>query len=172
MLDDILRREGGFVDDPDDRGGATNHGITKVTLSYYHQRFITVDEVKDLTPDLARKIYKERYYDSPKIEELPEEIRPFIFDASVNHGPGRAIRFVQSVCNGTSFSCLLEDGVVGKKTIAAANQAQEQLKDCFLICLIEKRRCFYNQIVDKNPSQSKFLAGWMNRISEFKQEVA
>ena len=172
MLNDILRREGGFVNDPDDRGGATHYGITQKTLTQFLGRQASITEVKNLSKALAREIYERNYYYGPGIHKLPGAIQAFSFDAAVNHGPHRAIRFVQSVCNEAGFGPLSEDGITGPKTCAAADAAQAMMRDYFLQALVEERRGYYRMIVENNPSQSKFLNGWMNRIDEFKQAIA
>ena len=174
MIDDILRREGGFSDNPADRGGPTNFGITQKTLSRVLGRAATRAEVKNLNPEMARDIYRRDYFLGPGIDGLPAEIQPFVFDCAVNHGPRRAIRFVQNVCNdaGISDGALDVDGVMGPQTRATAAEAQQRMGKVFLEALIEERRNFYHQIVANDPSQERFLDGWMNRVAEFQQEVA
>ncbi|MEO1043786.1 MAG: glycosyl hydrolase 108 family protein [Pseudomonadota bacterium] len=167
MIDAILEREGGFVDHPNDRGGPTNFGITQATLSGYLGKPVTRQKVKDLNVDLARDIYETQYYLAPRINNLPEPIQPFVFDCSINHGPRRAIRFVQSVCNDAGFGPLIVDGVIGPATRLAANSALAKMGDWFLAALVEERRNFYDAIVRNDPSQEVFLRGWMRRADEF-----
>ena len=99
MIQDVLKREGGYVDHPSDRGGPTKYGITQNTLSKYYGYAATTDEVKALSIDVAEEIYKRNYFYGPAINTLVEDIQPFIFDCAVNHGPRTAIKFIQSVCN-------------------------------------------------------------------------
>ncbi|MFI2810860.1 MULTISPECIES: glycoside hydrolase family 108 protein [Microbulbifer] len=173
MIEDILRREGGFVDHPADRGGPTRYGITQNTLSSYLGRAAQYEEVRNLDREVARQIYARDYYYQPQIDQLPEEIQPFVFDCAVNHGPGRAIKFVQAACNRTGYTPLLVvDGAMGPNTRAGAEWAQAQLGAAFMRALLEERRDFYRQIVDRDPSQDVFLAGWMNRVREFEEEIA
>ncbi|WP_152207396.1 glycoside hydrolase family 108 protein [Marinobacter changyiensis] len=173
MIDDILRREGGYVDHPADRGGPTNFGITQNTLSRYIGRAALKSEVRNLSEDVARDIYESNYFEGPRIHRLPEEIQPFIFDCAVNHGPRRAIKFVQSVINQAGKEPPLdEDGAMGPNTAKAAAWAQNIMGDYFLKALLEERRNFYRTIVAARPSQEVFLRGWMNRVDEFEQEVA
>lgn len=171
MIDDILRREGGYVDNPADRGGPTKFGITQKTLSIYIGRAALKSEVQNLTEDVARDIYERNYYYAPRIDNLPEEIQPFIFDCAVNHGTRRAIKFVQSVCNHAGYSPQLSvDGAMGPNTRKAAEWAQAEMGDLFLKALVEERKNFYMMIVQARPSQSVFLKGWMNRVKEFETE--
>lgn len=175
MIEDVLRREGGFVDHPADRGGPTNFGITQETLSRHLGRAATVEDVRRLTQDVAEDIYRKDYYTGPRIDALPERIQPFVFDSAVNHGPRRAIRFVQRVCNaaasaGPRFPAeggLDVDGICGPKTRRAATEADRVMGDWFLGALVEERRNFYHAIVEADRSQEVFLKGWLNRIAEF-----
>ncbi len=173
MISIILKNEGGFVNHPDDPGGATNYGITQKTLSEYYGRDATIDEVKDLDESVAREIYEKDYYFAPKLDQLPESIQAFIFDCAVNHGPRRAIKFVQKVCNKSGFKPVLaEDGAMGPNTKARAHHADHEMGHDFYAELIEERRKFYLGIIDAKPSQKVFLNGWMNRIKAFEAELA
>jgi len=171
MIDDIVRREGGFVDHPLDRGGATKFGITQKTLSRYLGRAATVDDVRHLSRDLAHQIYEQSYFLGPGMQRLPELIQPFVFDSAVNHGPRRAIKFVQNVCNDAGFGPIDVDGAVGPQTVAAARRAADAMGQVFLEALVEERRNFYHLIVENDPSQAVFLQGWLNRVAEFEPEV-
>lgn len=173
MIQDVLKREGGYVDHPSDRGGPTNYGITQNTLSKYYGYAATTDEVKMLSIDVAEEIYRRNYYFGPGINTLVEEIQPFIFDCAVNHGPRTAIKFVQRVCNQAGYEPeLSEDGAVGPNTRKGAVWALNQMGEVFLKALIEERKNFYLLIVQMRPSQKVFLQGWMNRVKEFETEVA
>ncbi|WP_237058296.1 glycoside hydrolase family 108 protein [Microbulbifer sediminum] len=172
MIDDILRREGGFVDHPADRGGPTRYGITRATLSAYLGREAQYAEVKNLEREVARQIYQRNYFYQPQIDQLPPAIQPFIFDCAVNHGPGRAIKFVQDVCNRAGYKPALSvDGTMGPDTRKGAEWAQGQLGESFLRALLEERLNFYRRIVERDPSQDVFLAGWTNRVNEFDEDM-
>lgn len=173
MIDDILRREGGYVDHAADRGGATNYGVTQQTLSEYLGRSVTKDDVRNMGIELAREIYRKNYYYGPKIDRLPAPVQPFIFDCAINHGPVRAIKFVQKVCNTVAgIAQIGVDGKMGPATGRAAAAVQDSLGREFLTRLIEERRRFYGKIVERDPSQQVFLAGWMNRVDEFVERTA
>jgi lysozyme family protein len=167
MIDDVIRREGGYVDHPADRGGPTKFGITQAALAHYCGRAVSAAEVAALSRDQARQIYRRDYYHGPRIDQLPARIQPFVFDSAVNHGPGRAIMFVQRVCDQAGFGELLLDGACGPKTIRAAHEAAWAMKDWLLAALIEERRRFYHAIVERSPSQAVFLDGWLARLREF-----
>jgi len=172
MIDAVIQKEGGYVNHPADKGGPTNYGITQATLSRYLQRAATIQEVKDLDGETARHIYELRYYREPRIDRLPGPIQHFVFDCAVNHGPRRAIKFVQKVCNEAGFGQLVVDGLMGPKTKSVADSCYEGMQQWMLLALIQERRMFYMSIVANNPSQKVFLAGWMNRADSFIAEVA
>lgn len=169
MIEDVLRREGGFVDHPADRGGPTKYGVTQATLSRHLGRPATRAEVRALHADLARDIYESDYYLRPRLHAAPARLRPFLFDCAVNHGPRRAVIFLQKVCNALSEvdMTLEEDGVFGPATRAAAEEAEAIMRARLLAALVEERRNFYRAIVAHDPSQRVFLKGWLARADEF-----
>lgn len=170
LLEDVLRREGGYVNHVADKGGPTNFGITQATLSEYLGRPATVDEVKNLDRELAKEIYVARYLAGPRIDTLPEALQPQVFDIAVNSGPKKAIRMLQDVLNLAGFlvDC---DGVIGPKTRALAAEAYEKMGPLLINALVEYREHFYRSIVAKNPSQGVFLRGWLARAREFRVNV-
>ena len=167
MIDDIIRREGGYVDHPMDRGGPTNYGITHKTLARYLDREVTRDDVKRLSRELAAEIYRRAYYLEPRLDSLPARVRPFLFDSAVNHGPRRAVRFLQQVLNAAGFGPLAVDGLAGPTTRKHAEMGERTMGPWLLSALTEERRMFYRLIVERDPSQRVFLKGWMNRVAEF-----
>jgi lysozyme family protein len=167
MIEDVIRREGGFVDHPADRGGPTKFGITQAALSRQLGRPATRAEVEALGLEQARQIYRRDYYCGPRIDRLPARIQPFMFDSAVNHGPRRAIGFLQQVCNQAGFGQLAVDGVCGPNTLRAAHDAAIAMKAWLVAALVEERRAFYQATVEADPSQAVFLEGWLNRLAEF-----
>jgi lysozyme family protein len=167
MIDHVIRREGGYVDHPQDRGGPTKFGITQATLSRHLGRPVSAEEVRRLERGVAVEIYRREYYGKPRLEMLPERIQPFMFDAAVNHGPGRAIRFVQQVCNDAGFGPVAVDGACGPLTGRVAAAAERAMGDWLLAALVEERRNFYYALVERDPAQRVFLKGWLNRLAEF-----
>jgi len=172
MINEVLSKEGGFVNHPADKGGATNFGITQATLSRYLERVVTVEDVRALDVQTARDIYELNYYRIPRIDKLPAAIQPFVFDCAVNHGPRRAIRFVQQVCNEGGFGPLTVDGLMGPRTKAVADACQAAMGEWMLLALIEERRMFYLKIVESDESQRVFLRGWLARANSFLPDVA
>jgi lysozyme family protein len=171
MVENILAHEGGFVNDPDDPGGATNYGITLRTYSQWLGRPASVAEVHAMTIDTAKEIYLANYYYGPRINGFPEPIQPQVFDCAVNHGPRRAIKFVQTVCNLAGFGPLVVDGVNGPVTMDAAAKAYNEMQGYFINAIADERIDFYHRIVKSNPSQKKFLQGWLARANDYKVET-
>lgn len=167
MINDIIRREGGFVDHPADRGGPTRYGITHKTLARYLGHEVTREDVQSLSRELAAEIYKRSYYLEPRIDALPTSTRSFLFDSAVNHGQRRAIKFLQQVLNAAGFGPLGVDGLAGPKTRHHAEKAEDTMGPWLLAALAEERRMFYRLIVERDPSQRVFFNGWMKRVAEF-----
>lgn len=167
MVEDILRREGGFVNHPNDRGGPTNMGITQKTLSDWLGRTATIDDVRNLDQDIAKEIYIKNYLSGPRIDTLPREIVPQVFDISINSGPRTAIKIVQKVVNLAGFGPIGSDGLMGPKTRNACEAAQNAMGDLFNNAIAYERINFYERIIQRNPSQEVFRNGWIDRAKEF-----
>ncbi|MGY6531509.1 glycoside hydrolase family 108 protein [Glycocaulis sp.] len=150
-LDHVLKWEGGYVDHPDDPGGATNFGITLATLQGWRGRSVTKADVKALTKAEAGEIYKARYWDQCRCDELPEGVDAIVFDAAVNHGPGRAARLLQEALN------VGVDGIIGPITMGAAKGADPRE----LVCEIGARRMvLYGSLAHFRT----FGLGWSRRL--------
>lgn len=167
MVEDILRREGGFVNHPNDRGGPTNMGITQKTLSGWLGRAATIDDVRNLDRETAKEIYIKNYLSGPRIDTLPDEIVPQVFDISINSGPRTAIKIVQKVVNLAGFGPIGSDGLMGPKTRKASEAAQNAMGDLFNNAIAYERINFYERIIESDPSQAVFRNGWINRAKEF-----
>ena len=159
MLDDILRREGGFVNHEADRGGPTNHGITQATLAAWRQHPVTVDEVRSLTEAEARAIYLGRYLTEPKLDRIHDPyVLSLAFDSAVNHGPQRVIRWLQKIVG------VVDDGILGPRSEVAIN-SYEPVR--LYQRLLARRITFYGEIISRDHSQSVFALGWLRRAAEF-----
>ena len=169
---DLIEREGDYNDHKEDNGGPTKHGIS---LRYARGIGLDLDNDGDVddvdislvTVEQAAALYKQDFFVHPRIYKLPKEIQEFVFDCSVNHGPPRAVMFVQNILNQAGFGYLDIDGMIGRKTASAAQKAQDAMEVLFLTALVQHRIKFYNMIVERNPSQAKFLKGWKNRARSF-----
>lgn len=154
----ILKAEGGFVADKDDRGGATNYGITeRVYHAWLGMNMQNPRPVKEITPKEVEQIYAKHYWFAGHCDQLPWPVSLAHFDACVNHGVGRAAKMLQDAAG------VKADGAIGPKTLAAvkANPAEVAKK------YLELRESFYKMLAMQS-SQSKFLKGWLNRLGHLR----
>jgi lysozyme family protein len=174
-LTHLLRREGGFVDHPADRGGATNFGITAATLGDWRGlgRPASRDEVKALTEREARAIYTQRYLKDTGFDQIRNaKLRDLLLDCAVHHGPARATKWLQEAVGVTA------DGKVGPRTLAAVRSfgrapsatslrmttaSAEKLR----MAILAKRIIFFGELITNDPRQAVFAKGWMRRVAEF-----
>jgi len=155
----LLKREGGFVSHPNDRGGSTNYGITQTTYAKSLEKAGKPwADVRGLTEDTAIQIYHEMYWKPAKCDVLPAGIKEIHFDSAVNSGIARANKFLQESVGAE------QDGILGPKTLAAANEIEGQLLKARYMNV---RYRFYTAIVNRDRSQMAFLLGWLNRMTEF-----
>lgn len=168
IIADVIRSEGGYVDDPADRGGATKYGITIGTLGEWRGRPVTKADVKALTVEEAAEIYAARYVRGPGFDKLPESVQAVLVDFGVTSGPARAIKTLHAVLTVAGFGPLTIDGRIGPKTIAAAARAAEQMAELLPDACCDERAAFYVELVRRDPSQRKFLDGWLRRAASFR----
>lgn len=159
VIGPLLRREGGYVWHPADRGGPTNHGVTKrVYDAWLKAHGFTAKDVADMTRAEAEAIYHERYWMQARCEELKHEIRDLHFDAAVNHGVTTAARLLQFAAG------VKRDGVIGPMTLQAVHdQPITILKPRHLVA----RYRLYGHIIQRDRTQTVFAAGWLARLEEF-----
>jgi lysozyme family protein len=151
----VIKSEGGYVNDPADRGGETNLGVTIGAWGAYLNRAIQPGEMKALTVDIVKPFYKSMYWDKVRGDDLPVGVDYAVFDFAVNAGVGRAAKFLQRAVGA------LDDGAIGPGTLAlVAKTTPGKLLDNFA----EQKEAFYNTLADKNPTQQKFLKGWLARV--------
>jgi lysozyme family protein len=168
LINSIIEAEGGYVNNPHDAGGPTKYGITQATLSVYLGRHASIADVKSITKKVAYSIYYNKYYISTDIYKLSECIRPIMLDICVNSWIKVATILLQKAINGLSnTSSVIVDGKLGPKTIEEA--ARLSTIDCnkLVNAIVYMRIDFYKSIVENNPSQKVFLAGWLNRANSF-----
>lgn len=154
-FDFVLANEGGFSNDPVDRGGATNWGITQADLSRWRKKLVTIDEVRALKKDEAKAIYREFYWDKLRLDEVDDKALAIaVFDQAVNRGAVTAAKHLQSVLG------VQADGKIGPQTIEALEKRNPRT---VLYDFVKAAQISYSRIVQGNPSQSRFLVGWINR---------
>ena len=174
---EIVRREGGYVNDPDDPGGATNHGVTihtlrRLGLDLTGDGQVTEADVRVLTPAQAVDIFLRHYYHAPRIARLPVPLQASVFDMYVNAGTN-AVRILQRLFNQMRIDVDV-DGVIGAQTVTAANTAYaaapRHLADAYAIA----RRNYYYALADARPASRKYArrqdggkGGWIARAESF-----
>ena len=174
---EIVRREGGFVNDPQDPGGATNHGVTihtmrRLGLEINNDGAITSADMRRLTGAQAVEIFIKHYFVEPRIAHLPKPLQASVFDMYVNAG-SNAVKILQRLIRKFGFDCAV-DGVIGPLTIVATarafDAAPNHLNDAYAI----ERRNYYFRLADKRPTSRKYArtraggkGGWITRAEEF-----
>lgn len=177
ITEQIVDREGGFVNDPDDPGGATNHGVTlhtlrRLGLDLTGDGAVGVADVRALSREAAVDIFITHYFQRPRIAELPGALQPALFDMYVNAGAG-AVRILQRLLREMGFAVAV-DGVIGPQTIGAAQDAAAPdpvaLRDAYGVA----RRNYYFRLADSRPASRKYArtraggkGGWIRRAEEF-----
>ena len=144
----LIKHEGGFSNHPDDKGGATMWGVTEAVA---RQNGYT-GPMKDLTPPFAKIIYRKLYWDAVSAEQLPDEVRYAVFDAAVNSGTGRAIKWLQQAVNEK------QDGVIGSMTLRAVRQSIPSVTAARINGI---RLTFMTNL----PNWPAFGKGWARRIA-------
>jgi lysozyme family protein len=171
----ILREEGGFVNDPDDPGGATNYGITERTYhGWLQSRNLPLKPVREIHPGEVHQIYEARFWLRARCDALTWPLSWALFDACVNHGTeprdARGTKKVSGIVLLQRAAGVLEDGIFGKQTLAAIESMGPRI--VFHRLLLE--RVFrYDELVDHNPRLAKFLTGgWLTRLERLYREAA
>ena len=150
IIEKVLEHEGGYVNDPTDLGGETKYGITK--------RFYPDVDIKNLTIEQAKEIYKKDYWDKNKVESLPQNLWHIYFDMCVNMGKRTAVKVLQRAANNRGKD-LEVDGGLGPKTIEALNGVELDRVRAF-------RVKYYVDLITTKPEQEKFYLGWFRRALE------
>lgn len=166
LIDDLLRREGGYSDRKADRGGCTNMGVTAVTLGAWRKlgRRATCAEVKALTEAEAREIYRQQYITGPRFDRVPSErLRALLVDWGVHSGPATAIKELQSVLG------VRADGVIGPKTTEAMSRLTggAAYEDVVYRAVVRARGHYLAALLQRDKTQLVFAAGWINRLMAF-----
>ena len=150
IIEKVLEHEGGYVNDPKDLGGETKYGITK--------RFYPDVDIKNLTIEEAKEIYKKDYWDKNRVESLPQNLWHIYFDMCVNMGKRTAVKVLQraAVNRGRDIDV---DGGLGPATIGALKGVEIDRVRAF-------RVKYYVDLITNKPEQEKFYLGWFRRATE------
>lgn len=158
----VIKSEGGYVNDPADPGGETNLGVTKAAWAEYLGRAVEHGEMHELTKEIVEPFYKANYWDKCQCDSLPAGLDYAVFDFAVNAGIKRSAKFLQQAVGVPS------DGAIGHGTVAAAQEANPQEA---IAAFSQAKKDFYNGLAEKNPSQHKFLHGWLSRVDQVEQNA-
>lgn len=177
LAEEIVAREGGYVNDPDDPGGATNFGVTihtmrRLGLDLNGDGVVNATDVRALTRAQAVDIFIRHYFDQPRIATLPAMLQASVFDMYVNAG-SNAVRILQRLLVQMGHDIVV-DGAIGPQTIraahAAAGAAPGHIADAYGIA----RRDYYYALADSRPASRKYArrrdggkGGWIVRAEEF-----
>lgn len=152
----------GDVNDPADLGGSTRFGIAKNANPELN--------ITTLTYTQAESVYYKKYWDSAECDKLPMLLNIIHFDATVNHGAGNSGKFLQRSLGmlGTSV-----DGNIGPKTLTMIATKTKTLAEIKVLCLLtlDQRDRFFKAIVANNPSQLKFINGWLSRTARLRKYI-
>jgi lysozyme family protein len=151
----MLASEGGYVNHPSDPGGMTNLGVTKRVWEEWVGRESNEKEMRSLTPDMVESLYKRKFWDACKCDDLPNGIDYLVFDFAVNAGPGRSAKILQTAIG------VPADGGIGPITLAAVN-AQEP--DVLIEKFSQAKEDFYRSL----NTFDTFGKGWLNRVAAVK----
>lgn len=171
LLDELVQREGGYVDNAADRGGPTRYGITeqRARAEGYH------GDMRELPIELAKDIYRDVYWTRPGFAEVSTMMPALaveLFDTGVNMGPKRAATFLQRALNvlnrgATDYPDVAADGDIGPMTLHALAGLANKRNDAQAVLLLaveHLRGAAYIAIAEANPSQEIFEYGWLKRV--------
>ena len=173
----IVAREGGFVDDPDDPGGATKFGVTihalrRLGIDVTRDGMVDHRDVRALSRNQAVQIFIAHYFEKPRLKLAPDVLQPSLFDMYVNAG-SQAVRILQRLIVQMGYSVAV-DGVMGPQTARACEDAAKPdpltLRDAYGVA----RRNYYFRLADRRPASRKYVrsqkgekGGWIKRAEEF-----
>jgi len=170
-FDMTLGLEGGYSDDPDDRGGKTKYGITEAVFGDAIRRGIISPiraDIRELSLEEAKAIYRKDYWDRLQLGEVKDAtIAAEIFDTAVNMGRMAATLICQRALNYLGED-VDEDGVMGRMTIAAVNRWCKKDARALFVCLNGFQFMQYVKIVNGNETQKKFARGWTKRVQVYR----
>jgi lysozyme family protein len=159
-LKKLLIHEGNFVNHPSDPGGMTNLGVTAKVWEEWVGHPVDEKQMRALTPELVAPLYRKKYWDACRANDLISGLDYCVFDVAVNSGVGRSIKFLQS-CVG-----VIADGGFGPATYAAVKQAEKDPK-----ALIELYCAKRLEFLQSLKTFEVFGKGWSRRVAEVKEEA-
>lgn len=177
-----IKVEAGYVNNPNDKGGETNHGITAATAAEFKADLVRLfswdGTMKNLTTDMAWWIYKTGWWDRLYLDEI-FKIHPFLadrlFDFGINAGRTAAVTGLQRILNVMNrgqqdYADIIQDGAMGKGTLAALNSYIAKRGKVGILnllqLLIDRQGWYYVEISEKRELNEEFMTGWVTRVRE------
>lgn len=151
----VLENEGGFVNNPKDPGGMTNLGVTKQVWESWVDRDVTESEMRSLTPNIVKPLYKKNYWDKIRGDQLPLGVDYAAYDFAVNSGIGKSSRILQQI------AAVPADGIIGPQSIAAILACNP---DEMIDTICDTRLQFLKNL----PTWATFGRGWQSRVDSVK----
>lgn len=171
-VQEVIKNEGGFSNNPNDPGGATNYGISLRFLKEMNIHIdadpdIDIDDVKAISFTDAKELYKKYWWDKYHYEAINSlAVATKIFDIAVNMGAKQAHKIIQIACQYCGYSDLKIDGLLGGKTLAGLNEISLCGREGILRNeIIEHQEWFYEHLVENDSRLKVFLKGWLNRAN-------
>lgn len=171
--------EGGYVDDPDDNGKCTNHGITQALANQYKTTLKTKfgwnGNMRNLTTEMAFFIYKTHFWDKMKLDDVMKRsvfLADRLFDLGINAGKSVAVKNLQRYLNvmnnrQTYWKDIDADGGMGPKTLGALDayiaKRGEQGKDYLIDAMLDMQSMYYIELAERREKDEKFIYGWQAR---------
>ena len=149
----VLHHEGGYVNHPKDPGGMTNLGVTKRVWEEWVGHEVDEKTMRGLTPEIVGPMYKQKYWDKIRGDDLPSGVDYVVFDAAINSGPGRAAKWLQTVVGA------VPDGAIGAGTLAKVSAMEPAT-------IIEKYQDTRLAFLRSLPTWDTFGKGWGRRVAE------
>lgn len=164
-LELVLKHEGGFANHPKDPGGATMKGVTQAVYDDYRRDNGQAEQsVRHISNTELKDIYRRRYWDKIKGDELPSGVDYAVFDGAVNSGPSQSAKWMQRALNDHGAS-LADDGVIGPATLAAMDQVTNHA--AVINLMLDKRLSMLRSL----STWSTFGKGWSNRVSGVRSDA-
>jgi lysozyme family protein len=174
----VLPNEGGFVDNPNDSGGATNFGLSLRFLRtlpveslrkygvFVTPEDLSVENVKELTLDQARNIYKSEFWDHHLYEKIVDQhVANYVFDMVIHHGEHQAIKILQRALWAVyqHIHVVVDDGILGSKTLDLIDDPACFAMNALIVAMMAERAGFVRLLANERSKDKEFLDGWLNR---------
>ena len=156
-LREVLRHEGGFVNHPRDPGGMTNLGVTKATYEDWVGHPVSEKIMRSLTVSHVKALYKVKYWDVVRGDDLPLGVDLCVLDFAVNAGPNRAARYLQNMVGAKA------DGQVGPATLSFLSQFVRERTKTEAVMVYQDMRREYYKMLNTFPTFGK---GWLRRCRD------